>query len=374
MAQNIFAKAACENSIFKNERYLYPEFVPEKLVHRDSQIDSLVYAFNPVLQGRKPHNTFLYGPTGTGKTACAKFVINSLEEHSDRAKGLYINCFEFESRSAVLIQIANLVGAAIPRRGLATDEIYEKTLAALSRAEFVPIVVLDEIDRLVTGEEGSKLLYDLLRAIEYKKVRFGIVMISNDAELTAKLDARVKSSLAEETLEFAPYSPVQLKEILRTRAEQAFMPVALGKDVVDVAAAHAAKSGGDARIAIESLWRAGREAERENAGQVALKHLRKAFAMIEPTTALKALSSISDEEKVLLKLIAKKAPINSGKLYALYAKTSERPLTMRRIRTFITELEQHNLITAETKSLAGQGKTRELQLAVSKEALMRELG
>src|SRR3989338_9206864 len=119
MAKNLFSVRSGEMSVFLDERILYPEYIPERLPFREKEINSLVYCFDPVLRGRKPLNVFLAGPTGVGKTACVKYVLRELEESFDRAKSIYLNCFEYNSRPAVLSAIANFVGGAIPRRGLA---------------------------------------------------------------------------------------------------------------------------------------------------------------------------------------------------------------------------------------------------------------
>ena len=74
------------NSIFKDERFLYPEFVPERLPFRDKELSDLMFCFKPASLGRKPTNIFIYGKPGTGKTVTLKFVLNELEEYSDRVK------------------------------------------------------------------------------------------------------------------------------------------------------------------------------------------------------------------------------------------------------------------------------------------------
>jgi len=374
MKRNIFDKAERENRIFKDERYLYPEFVPERLPHRDSEINSLVYAFNPVLKGGRPHNIFVTGTTGAGKTVSVKYVLSELEEYSDRAKKLYLNCFEYNSRHAVLAGIANFLGAPIPRRGLATDEIYSKMLESLRKVDFFPIIILDEIDQIMNPQESSNLLYDLLRVIEYQKNRFGLAIISNDIEFTAKLDPRVKSSLAEETIVFQPYTPLQLKDILRERSNYSFQRNALDEEVIPVAAAHAAKKGGDARIAIESLWKAGREAERENVDKVELKHLKKAFELVESVSALKHVKELGGNEKTILKLIAEFGPISSRDLYEKYKTSQKEPLSERRVSEFVSNLEKRNLVSADLISLGNKGKTRKISLAASKDSVLKELG
>ena len=372
MKKNIFERSGKEKQVFKDEKYLYPEFVPERLPHRDREIDALVYGFNPLVKGGKPHNFFVVGPTGVGKTACVKYVLNELQEYSDRAKALYLNCFEFNARHAILSKIANFLGAPVPRRGIATDEIYSRFLEALKKADFSPVIVLDEVDQLLLKADGSKLLYDLLRVVEYERARVALVLISNDIELTAKLDSRVRSSLTEEKIVFESYTPAQLKDILRERASFAFLSGALGEEVIPVAAAHAAKLGGDARIAIESLLKAGREAEKENSGKVEVKHLKKSFESVDAVSLLKGIRHLNESEALLLKLIAEKPGIFSGELFKAFGGKTE-PLSERRLRDLLNGLEKKNFVFSEQVSLGNKGKTRSFSCRLPREPLMREL-
>ncbi|HZX34110.1 MAG TPA: AAA family ATPase [archaeon] len=372
-AKNIFSRASAEKSVFLDERLLYPEFVPERLPHREKHIEALAYCFEPLLKGRKPFNLFIAGPTGVGKTVCAKYVLRQLEEYSDRAKSIYLNCFEFNSRSSVLSSIANFVGAALPRRGLAVDEIFSKLLESLKKCGFTPIVVLDEVDQLLLSENSQKILYDLLRVVEYEKQRIGIAMISNEAALTARLDPRVRSSMAEQTILFEPYTPQQLKGILAERAELAFVKGALEKDVLNVAAAHAAKLGGDARIALESLLKAGRLAEKENSGTVSLKHLEQAFSSVDSASLLKGFKHLGKDEKALLKIIAENPSIHAGKIYEFYRSSDSGELKERRLRDVLIKLEKQNFISFEYVSLGNKGKTKIFSSRIPKEFLIKEL-
>lgn len=373
MPKNIFMRHSAERSVFMDERYLYPEHIPEKLPHRDKEIDSLAYCFRPMLAGRKPQNVFLAGPTGVGKTVCAKFVLRQLQEANDRAKSLYINCFEYNSRAAVLISLANFVGAAVPRRGLATDEVFTTFVQSMEKCSFTPVIVLDEVDQLLIEHENSKLLYDLLRVVEYGHKALGIVLISNDAGLTAKLDARIRSSLAQQTVVFNPYTPQQLKSILGERAEFAFAKGALEKDVINVAAAHAGKLGGDCRVALESVLRAGRIAERANAEKVTVQHLKEAFDAVDAISALKALKHLSKDELLLLKIIAEKGPIVSGKIHETYYSDKENKLKERRLREILVALEKQNLVVGTELSLGSKGNTREYIAKVQGSTLAREI-
>ncbi|MCH7902814.1 AAA family ATPase [archaeon] len=371
--KNLFQRASREKSVFQDERFLYPEFIPELLPHREKEIESLVYCFDPILKGRKPLNVFLAGPTGVGKTVSAKYVLRELEDNFDRVKSLYLNCFEYNSRPAILAAIANFVGAGIPRRGLATDELFTKMLESMGKCGFTPIVILDEVDQLLVSEQNSKILYDLLRIVEYEKDRIGIIMISNDVELIAKLDSRIKSSLAEQTIIFDPYTPEQLKSILKERADLSFQKNSLEKEVVNVAAAHAAKLGGDCRVAIESLLKAGRIAERENTGLVTIENLQKSFEDVDAASLVKGVSSLSKDELVLLKIITENQPVNSGKIYELYSKDKNNELKERRLRDVLSNLEKKNFLSLKNVSMGNRGKTKEFSSRIPKQFLEKEI-
>ena len=242
-------------------------------------------------------------------------------------------------------------------------------LEALKHASFIPVVVLDEADQLLHDKEASKLFYDLLRVVEYGKGRFGLIFISNLSNFVSLLDDRVKSSLSEQSITFEPYSPKQLKEILNQRAEYAFHSNALDSEAINVAAAHAAKLGGDARIAIECLLRAGREAEKENSEKLEVKHLRKIFSEVDSRALQKAISYLSIAEREILELVPANKAIASGELFEAYSKASKKPLTQRRFRTLISELEKKQLITAETATKPPRGRTRMISLAFPKARL-----
>lgn len=367
----LFSRASKEKSVFRDERFLYPEFVPEKLPFRDKEIDSLVYCFSPVIKGRKPVNVFLAGPTGVGKTVTAKYVLKELEDSFERAKSLYLNCFEFNSRVAVLSAIANFVGAGVPRRGLATDEVFSKMLEFLRKSSFMPVIILDEVDQLLLSEANSKLLYDLLRVIEYEKQRLGLVLISNDVELFTRLDSRIRSSLAGETILFDSYSPEQLKAIISARVELAFEPGVVDADVVAVAAARAAKMGGDARVALDLILKAGRFAEKRNSASVTLDDLKSVSNESDSVSIVKGVKHLSSEEKSVLKIIAENPGINSGNIYSLSSEKTG--LKERRLRKILSDLRGKGFVSAQSFSGGNKGRTNNYSLAFPVDYLLKEL-
>lgn len=370
MPENVFAKAKRLNQLFKDESVLYPDFLPEQLLEREKEISELVFSLKPASSGGKPRNLFLYGPPGTGKTAVTRFVLKQLQEFSGKAKSILVNCFEANSRHAVLSFLAEKFGAIVPKRGVGSEEIYSELLGVWKRSQTVPIIVLDEADQLLATEDGSKLLYDLLRVPELQKTRTGVIIISNDSELLVQLDERVKSSLSAQQLFFEKYSPQQLKAILAERAKLAFLPNAMDSEVIPLTAGHAAKMGGDCRIGIECLLAAGREAEKQNSEKILSGHLQKVFSSVDKISLEKRLHYLSPTETMVLKLAAKHDGLTSGDLFAFVEEGDNRKIGERTFRAIISKLEQMRLIEAKPVMEGQRGKTRQISVLVDKQKIL----
>lgn len=367
----LFARAKSGKSVFADERVFYPEHLPARLPHRDAELEDIAAALEPLLRGGRARAVFVHGGPGTGKTASVRHVARELEEATTRARCLYVNCFEHGTRHSVLARLAVFLGAPVPRRGVATDEVLEEVAGQLARADFAPVLVLDEVDQLLREGEGSRLLYDLLR-MEGGRNRVALVLISNDETSLARLDGRVKSSLQPRAVPFAPYTPPQLKDILRARCAAGFAPGVVEEEVINVAAAHAAKNGGDARIAIQAVWNAGRLAEREGADRVTLAHLRAALEGVSSRAVEKTAPHLDAHEKRLLALLQEGERF-AGDLYAAYRKGFSHPLSERALRKKIARLQAAGLVKARPASKGSRGRTRLLLLAVPAEDIARLL-
>jgi cell division control protein 6 len=97
--------------IFENKDVLRPSYTPRELPHRDEQINDIATVLVAALRGETPSNILIYGKTGTGKTASAKYVSQELKETSRRyevpCEVEYINCEVTDTKYRVLAQLAN---------------------------------------------------------------------------------------------------------------------------------------------------------------------------------------------------------------------------------------------------------------------------
>ena len=355
---NVFRQIDESGGIFKDERVLQPEFLPEELPHREAQKKDIAFALNAARHGSRPENVIAVGSPGTGKTVTVKLVMKELGESSAKVAPIYINCWEFSTRHAVLNKICMALGAFVPRRGIAADEILERIVEVLRKEKKVAVVALDEIDRLMAGRnEDERVLYDLLRAGETYGTAFGVVGITNNEDFMVKLDSRIRSSLAQKEVKFRRYDPGQLKDILGERAKLAFQHGVLNGEVVPVCAAYAAKNGGDARLGIAMLLKAGKIAEREGPRKVEVAHCRKAFASAEATVREERLSGLNEVERRILEIAGKEGVI-SGELYGTLAKEFKE--TDRTVRNYLDRLEALKLISVEERERGNgqKGNTR----------------
>ncbi|EJN59931.1 Cdc6/Cdc18 family protein [Halogranum rubrum] len=384
-SKGLFDDLLSGEPIFENKEVLRPSYTPHELPHRTDQINQMATILVSALRGETPSNILIYGKTGTGKTASAKFVSQELESTSQKydvpCEVEYINCEVTDTQYRVLAQLANkfieknhaliddrldslrdLRSTAaddserlsdtrfdtvddvderiadletdreemetVPMTGWPTDRVYSTFFEAVDYNERVVVIMLDEIDKLVE-KSGDDTLYNLSRMnSELDNSRISIMGISNDLKFTDFLDPRVKSSLGEEEIVFPPYDANQLRDILQHRADIAFKGDALTDDVIPLCAAFAAQEHGDARRALDLLRTAGELAERSQADTVEEAHVRQAQDKIELDRVVEVVRTLPTQSKIVLFsiiLLEKNGVhnINTGEVFNIYKRLCE---------------------------------------------------
>jgi cell division control protein 6 len=204
--------------------------------------------------------------------------------------------------------------------------------------------------------EGEEVLYDLLRINQYTKSKVGVVFVSNNPYVFVKVEPRIKSSLSIEEIEFKPYTIEEMRDILEERVRHAFRSVENG--VVILCANHAIKKGGDVRIGLECLLRAGRLAEQENSKKVKVEHVKKILSKVGKVKPNIIKEKINDVEKTILEFLEEKDEFNSGELYKTYCEKVKNPVTERAFRNYINHLAQVKLIKIKKRRKGFRGFTR----------------
>ena len=241
---DVFEKFVNSIKIFKDREVMRHDYLPDRLPHREEQIKQLGETVAPVLKSARCSNIFIYGKTGTGKTAVTKYVLSHLEtkakEFTAPVKFCYVNCRLAGSEYRIFSSLCQSVGVSVPFTGLSVGEVFDRFRMGLDTSRILFIVVLDEVDALIKAR-GDGLLYELTRMNEgLQKSKVSIVGISNDLRMKEFLDPRVFSSLSEEEIVFRPYDASELKNILFERARLAFYDGALSDAALGLCSALAA--------------------------------------------------------------------------------------------------------------------------------------
>jgi cell division control protein 6 len=382
---DVFEKFVNNIKIFKDREVLRHDYLPDKLPHRDEQIRQIGETVAPVLKGTRGSNVFVYGKTGTGKTAVTKYVLSYLEvkakELNAPVKFCYVNCRLMGSEYRVFASLCQSIGTVVPFTGLSVGEVFDRFRAGLDDSQIVFIIVLDEIDALIKTR-GDNLLYELTRINEALcESKVSITGISNDLRLKEFLDPRVFSSLSEEEIVFSPYDAGELKNILLERAKLAFHDGALSDGALSICAALAAAEHGDARRALDLLRVAGEVAERKGASTVVEEHVREAEKHIEHNRVIEVLQNLPLHSKLVVLGIhhlreAEAHRVITGEIYEVYSELCEElgvgPLTQRRLSTLVNELDCMGLLNSKIVSMGRYGRTKKIRLEITR-TLIRDV-
>ena len=374
---NIFEKALTGKSIFINRQVLRSDFIPGKLPFREDQINIIGQILAPILQESKPSNLLLYGKTGSGKTAVAKYVLSKFEEttkqHNKAISLAYSNARLAGSEYRVLVDLAHCLSMDMPFTGLPISEVLQRIYNKISDNDLKVIFIIDEIDYLAKHAKNSNddMLYSLTRSSEHLKQGFISIMgISNDLHFKSFLDPRVLSSLNEEEILFPPYTVNQLSNILTERIQEAFNNKTVPLSTINLCAALAGSEHGDARRAIELLRVAGELAERSDNSTILEKHVKDASMKIDNDRIYQAVKTLPLHEKTVLKAVTSNNDnTTTGDVYNQYQKLSKKigvePLTQRRISGLLSELDTQGLINASIINQGRHGRTKRISPIVS---------
>lgn len=340
------------NAIINREEALLPDYVPSEAVHRTNEMKEIAEAINPMCYGKKCNNLFIFGPSGTGKTTCMKLLIEQLGENTSKVIPVYVNCWEYTTKMAVYYKICEALKIILPRRGLASDEVFERILEVMRNDKHGVLIVLDELDSLIFNGEQS-LLYSVSRVGD-SKVNFGIIGISNKKDSTKLIDSRASSSLRFTTVEFKEYGEDQLLEILTERVKVALVPGTYDKNVLQECSKIGAENNGSARLALEVLWKAAKRADKKDSKKIALEDVYEVTKTLDKRPSTKrTYTSISfdeldlkltKEEKTIIAILAE-GEKSSSELYEEFSAKESK--SKRQIRNYLMTLEAKGLIESK---------------------------
>lgn len=333
------------NTIIEDARVLTADFLPNRMVHRNPQIQEIKKNLEPILEGNSPRNMLLYGPPGTGKTTMAEYVVDELQKHSSEVMYGRVNCWRYPSRFKVYYNLLQDLGVnLIHRTGTPTDELVDKFRNKVGKRP--SIIILDEVDQI----EEERILYDFAR-----ENNAALIMIANKETALYQVDDRIRSSLeGTKEVHFPAYSQEQLIDILQDRVKWG-----LAGDVIESSMLHriANRADGDARVAINALRIAAEEAENQDKEQVTKKVVEDALPEAEKQNKSKSIDKLNKHQEAMYQIIREEGEIEPGELYEKYREEIEEPKVERTLRKYLKKMDHYRLIQSE-----GEGRWRKYRV------------
>ena len=380
-------------SVFKDETKLDINYIPRRLPHREKEHRLLMEFFNFLLQfpERMTQRVIITGEVGTGKTALAqRFGADITLEANKRGvnfRYVHVNCREYRGKLFLILQHTLAVFRPnFPKRGYSAEEALEMLMQSLDEENAHMILALDEFDTLI-DRESSEAVYKLTRLQEMrpgKPQRISLVTILRALKSIERLDVSARSTLQRNVISLERYPKDQLVDILNDRVAMAFEPSTVPEDVVDLVADLAVSESGNARFAIELLWRAGKYADAEDLNEVEPECVRKAVSSITPTLRRSEVASLGFHEKLFLLGTARVFKGNQRTYVALseieegYSvvceEVGEQPHSHTQLWKYVQLFSALGILKAEVAAAGTRGRSTRVSLpSVSAYELEKEL-
>ena len=372
------------------EKVFASNYIPNHLWHREEEMKSLVNYFRSIITEPtgSSRKVVLYGPVGTGKTVISRLFGADLTRYlkAEHKPGdpsfrfFHVNCRKTKTPHLILTTILRQLVPGFPLRGFSVDELLRMFSLLLYEQNLVSLLVLDEIDYLIP-DERTDFLYALSRIEEGEskirdtnfsnfsgsntESRFNLLCCTRDKSFRYQLDPSTASSLGRNFITFPPYTRHQLFDIVTSRAEQGLCEESYDDELIEVIAG-LAEEYGDARFAIELLWRAAKLADREKSDHIQAEHVRKAVVSVLPIEK-SVVEDLSTHQKLLLLTIAKllscdnRPFVTTPDVKNSYVSTCEeagvRPRRQTQIWAYLKDLGRLGLIQQEVENRHKHGRS-----------------
>lgn len=356
------------SSVFEDESVLSEEYTPGELPEREAELTELGTALSPGLGTGTPHDVFLQGKTGQGKTAAARFILGEFEnraaENGVELTTIFHSCAGQGSSYQVVCDLVEKQTGENPN-GHSKRKVFDHLYEVLNNIGGTVVLVLDEIDSI--GRDDL-LLYELSRAKDNEHIAsdvdVSVIGISNDGNFLAELSPKVKDSFRERRIMFDAYNAAQLRSILERRVERAFVDGVVDESAIALCAGYAANDQGSARQAIDYLYEAGEIALNNGDNRVTDNHAEQAEAKVDRRSVMRSIEGLTLQDHLaLLALVTLESqgetPARTRKVYATYrdvcTELGTNDISLDRVRDHLKELDLLGVTQYSTRTAGSEG-------------------
>jgi len=353
-----------KDTVFKDAKILSEDYIPDKFLFRDEEINQIISNLSAFFNGFPPNNMFIYGPPSTGKTHIMMSISNTLNEYAEnqgeKIKYIYINAGG-RTCPQVLVDVAYSVGLnAVINMGTNIISMVERKLNGKY------YFIFDEFDRIKKTPLYPNPYDTIINPFTRMGSHVRIAVIVNNHKIYDKLEPATKSSYSPSKLYFRAYSIDETMKIIIDRCEKAFKEGVLEEGDIIYFARWIHRSGVDLRTAFKVLFTAGRIASNGKKEKITYEDLQHAFKEVEQNMLKNTLSKLNDTELVFIHSIAvaqnnhEGGEVEKNIVYETYRRICNQvglsQLSWKHLSTYITpKIEMQGIIKT---SIHGRGRRR----------------
>ncbi|KAK0657668.1 P-loop containing nucleoside triphosphate hydrolase protein [Cercophora newfieldiana] len=204
-------------TVYHQARQLFSRSAdPGQLIGRDDERAQLRAFLGRCATSRPGGCLYVSGPPGTGKSAMTNEITQEVVASTPGSRKAYVNCMSVKTSKDLYMTLFDQLVGEVDTSESDVVAILQKLFVPKKKSEDVFVVVLDEIDHILTLDLES--LYRVFEWSLQKTSRLTLVGIANALDLTDRFLPRLKSrDLKPELLPFLPYTAPQVKRIITTR-------------------------------------------------------------------------------------------------------------------------------------------------------------
>jgi len=277
--------------------------IPTKLPCRDKERKEIrAMLEGGIRRGGDQHALYISGMPGTGKTATVHEVVRSLQQDKTvpafdvvEVNGMNL----IKAQDAYTSILEQLTGArAVPERASA---LLDKLFASPERRQRVCVLLVDEMDHLVTGKQT--LLYSIFDWPSHANAKLVVVGIANTMDLPERLLPRIASRIGKQRVTFKPYTRQEIELIVRNRLGD--MSSLFDPDAIEWSARKVASLSGDIRRGLLYIRRAAEVCQRQGHALIRIEHVKAAVKEMDSNRQVRFIAEGSHYFKLVLLAVAK---------------------------------------------------------------------
>ena len=298
-----------ESVIIKDGKKLSFDYVPDKLIGREKQMEMLSLIFRSVIDDGRSETAYITGSVGTGKTSTVRrFCIDMAAYAAKNNIGLdyvHINCRQNNTDAMVMAQCIRHFDDKYPDKGYSAEVMMRDFRSHILKTKKRFVIVLDEVNTLIRSGDDD-LIYQLSRMGEGigQSISVSLILISQEYVLDRLDVASLSTFKRANTVRFDKYTRKQLRDIVSARVDDAMVAGTVSEEAIDAITDMSADLG-DARMAIDILDKAARLAEMRPKSIVTADDVASVSDMVSSVVNVTRLESLGKNELFTLLAFAR---------------------------------------------------------------------